>query len=105
MSKFVVSLLFVSIICECFADYFVKRWTLGGSGYFWFSLLMYNAMLLAWMAIVFETKEISLVGTVWLLLCHIGLIVIGAGIFHEPINLRQCIGITLAMISLILISI
>jgi multidrug transporter EmrE-like cation transporter len=106
MSRFVALFLFVSIGCECVADYLVKRWTLA-LGWPWFcgSLLMYNAMLLAWMAIVWKTKEISLVGTIWLLLCHVGLIAVGAGIFNEPITIRQGIGIALAMLSLILISI
>ena len=105
MNKFVTIFLLLSIGCECIADYLIKRWTLAASwSWFFGSLLMYNAMLLAWMAIVWKTKEISLVGTIWLLLCHIGLIAVGAGLFHEPITVRQGIGIALAMASLVLIS-
>lgn len=105
-NKFIIIFLFLSIGFECIADYFIKKWSLTlNSRYFLSSLLMYNLMLLSWTAIVFKTKEISLVGTIWLLLCHLGLIFVGIGIFQEPITMKQGIGIALAMIALVLISI
>ena len=107
MTKFIMLWLFISIAFECFGDYFVKKWSLDSASIrmFVYSIVFYNLMLLSWMIVIWKSKEISIVGTIWLLLGHGCLIMVGAGIFHEPLTIKQWCGIGLAAVSLVLMTI
>ena len=107
ITKFIVMWLLISIAFEGGGDYFVKRWSLDVTSVkmFMYSIVFYNLMLLSWMVVIWNSKEISIVGTIWLLLGHGCLIMVGAGIFHEPLTITQWCGIGLAAISLVLMTI
>lgn len=103
---FIIVCLLVSVMFEGFGDYFVKLWSTDPSIYknFILSLITYNCMLLTWMACIWKSKEISIVGTIWLLLGHGCLILVGAGMFHEVLTIKQWIGVGLAAVSLALMT-
>lgn len=98
--------LLVSVFFECIGDYFLKKWSLNTKDWkrVGFSMMGYNALLIAWIIAMWKSNEISIVGTIWLLLGHGCLILVGAGIFNEPITTTQWCGIGLAVVSLILMT-
>lgn len=68
------------------------------------SLAAYNLMLVAWMLAIRAVKEITIPGTVWLVLGQLVLVIVGVGIFGELLTIAQKIGIGLSIVALVLLS-
>lgn len=96
----------ISIFFEGFGDYFAKKWSITSYSMnnFVLAVVTYNLMIVTWLFAVKNSKEISIIGTVWLLLGHGCLILVGAVIFKETLTTAQWIGICLAAVALILMT-
>lgn len=60
---------------------------------------------IAWLPAITKHNILSVVGTIWSLLSVVITVVVGLVLFHEPITLCRVIGLILAFIAIVLLSI
>lgn len=65
----------------------------------------YNLMLIAWYFAMKQSGELAITGTVWLLSGQLAVALLGIIYFKEVINLYQSIGLILALVAIILLTI
>ncbi len=93
--------LLISAAIEGIADAFVKRWSVDG---LWrnaaFALIAYNFVQVAWMAAMHLSKKLAVTGTLWVLFMEVGVLIVGAGFFHETLTVNQIIGCALGIVAI-----
>lgn len=88
----------ISLCFEILGDVFLKRQRLI------LAMGAYNVMLMLWfLAVRIGDNSIALPGTIWLLGGHISLVLIGC-FFGEHLIFRQWLGVVLAFVALLMIS-
>jgi len=86
-------------------EYLSKRWGMHPSLPFAFFVVgVYALGTFAWLPALLHKNQLAIMGTAWLLLAMAATITIGVLVFHEPLNLRQGIGVVLAAVALVLLS-
>lgn len=59
---------------------------------------------LSWLPALLHKNELAIMGTAWLLLATVATVVIGFFVFGETLSTLQWIGIGLALVALVLLS-
>jgi len=68
-------------------------------------VLVYSLGSITWLPALLHKNQLSVMGTLWLLLGVLATIIIGVFVFHEHLNRYQIIGVVLALLAMILINI
>ena len=105
MSAKVLFWLAVSVIFEVVGDV-LTRSAAGRTNPFWWlaALVTYNAMLVSWLFAVNAAELIAVPGLIWLIGGSTAVVLVGCLGFHERVTSWQIIGIVLAAISMVFLS-
>jgi multidrug transporter EmrE-like cation transporter len=68
-------------------------------------LIIYSLGVLAWLPAILQRNSLSIVGTIWSVLSLLTTILIGVLIFGEKLSTLGIVGIIMAMLAIILLSI
>ena len=56
-----------------------------------------------WLPALYQKNSLAVTGTLWLVFALVATVLLGLLVFHEPISLRHCLGIVLAILVVILL--
>lgn len=93
--------LVISVVFFAFGEYFSKIWAakpnIGLA-----IVVVFTSVLSAftWLPALLHRNEIAIMGTIWLLLATVAVIVVGVVFFQEKISLIEWIGIGLGLLAL-----
>jgi len=108
--KFLLSInyivwLIISALFFAVGDFLSKKFALNPKiTYVVFVLLAYSLCSLTWLPAILQKNQLSIVGTIWSVMSLIATIAIGVIIFNEELSAIGVIGIIVAFISIILLS-
>lgn len=103
---YIISWLLVSVMFFAVGEYFSKAWALHPSYKTALTLVtMYVLGTLAWLPAIYRGQIISVVGTIWSLMSLLMTLFVGVALYHESLSHIQMVGIGLAFIAIILLSI
>ena len=98
--------LFLSVAFFGVGEYLSKKFALQPSFLLVCCILpMYSLGSLAWLPAIYRGQTLATVGTIWNLLSLLATLVVGLLIFHETLTTTQMVGVFLAFVSIILLSI
>jgi len=104
--SYVISWLIVSVMFFAIGEYFSKSWALQPTIEKAIVLvIMYVLGTVAWLPAIYRGQIISIVGTIWSVMSLLTTLFVGIVIFHETLTLNQLIGMIMAFLSIILLSI
>jgi len=109
--KFLLSInyivwLILSALFFAVGEYFSKKFALNPRVmYVLLILAAYCVGTLAWLPAILQKNSLSIVGTMWSVLSLFATVLIGVLIFGEKLSLIGIVGIVMAVISIILLSI
>ena len=87
-------------------EYLSKKWSIEPSVKLGSLLVsMYALGALAWMPAIYRGRSLSVVGSMWNLLSFCLTLFVGLVIFKETLSTHQMVGVALAFIAIILLSI
>lgn len=104
----IITILWLLLSVSFFAvgEYLSKKFALHPTATLVFCILpTYSLGSLAWLPAIYRGQVLSTVGTIWNLLSLVATLVVGLYFFHETLTTTQTIGVCLAFISIILLSI
>lgn len=85
-------------------EYVAKKWALQPSlGLATVVVLTYAVSTLAWLPVLLHKNQISLMGTLWLVLATVATVSVGVFAFHEQLSAVQWVGVGLALAALALL--
>jgi multidrug transporter EmrE-like cation transporter len=108
--KFLLSInyivwLIISALFFAIGEFLSKKFALSPKiTYIIFILITYSLGTLAWLPAILQKNQLSIVGTIWSVMSLIATIAIGVIIFNEGLSAIGVIGIIVAFISIILLS-
>lgn len=108
--KFLLSInyivwLILSALFFAAGEYLSKKFALSPKiTYIIFILIAYSLGTLAWLPAILQKNQLSIVGTIWSVMSLIATIAIGVIIFNEKLSTLGILGIAVAFISIILLS-
>ncbi len=108
--KFLLSInyivwLVISALFFAVGDFFSKKFALSPKiTYIVFVLLAYSICSLTWLPAILQKNQLSIVGTIWSVMSLVATIAIGVIIFGEKLSTLGIIGIAVALVSIILLS-
>lgn len=108
--KFLLSInyivwLVISAVFFAVGEFLSKKFALGPKLiYVLFILIAYSLGTLAWLPAILQKNSLSVVGTIWSVLTLATTVLIGILIFGEKVSTLGIIGIILAVIAVILLS-
>jgi len=93
--------LLISVIFYGFGEYFSKVWAIKPSLSTTLFLIIFSIIsLLTWLPALLHRNQISIMGTIWLLLATMATVFVGVVIFHEKITSIEWAGIIMALTAL-----
>lgn len=97
--------LLLSVACNITAEVFTKRYV-AKVHWIWMALLLagYVASSLAWVQVMHRRNQLALMGTLWLVLCCVGTVLVGTVGFDESLKPWQWVGAALAIVAAVLLS-
>jgi len=108
--KFLLSInylvwLFLSAVFFAIGEFMSKKFALEPKAILVIGILAVDSIgVLAWLPAILQKNQLSIVGTIWSVLSLLMTILIGILIFGEKLNPMGVIGIILAIISIIILS-
>lgn len=109
--KFILSInyiiwLILSALFFAVGEFLSKKFALGPrTTYVIFILIAYSLGVLAWLPAILQKNSLSIVGTLWSVISLLTTVLIGILIFGEKLSLIGIVGITIAIIAIVLLSI
>lgn len=101
----IVWLLISAIFFAC-GEYLSKTWAANPSPFLIILIIIANILsALFWLPALLHKNQLAIMGTAWLLFAIIATIALGIFVFHEKINIIQVVGIFLALLAMVLLSI
>jgi drug/metabolite transporter (DMT)-like permease len=97
------------LISACFfagGEYLSKRWGMAPS--FNFALLVtfvYSFGVLAWLPALLHKNQLVFMGTLWTVLSTLVTVAIGFFIFHEKLSALQWLGVLLAFVAMLFLTV
>ena len=97
--------LVLSALCFATGEFLSKKFALAPSwGYVFIILVPYTLGVLAWLPAILIKNQLSIVGAIWSVLSLAATVLIGVLIFSEKLSMLGIIGLVLAFISVLLLS-
>jgi drug/metabolite transporter (DMT)-like permease len=97
--------LFLSALFFALGEYLSKLWGENPSLRLTAMVVgVYALGTLSWLPALLHRNELAIMGTAWLLLATVATVVIGFFVFGETLTILQWLGIGLALIALVLLS-
>ena len=97
--------LITSGIFFAFGEFFSKKFALHPRFSLLFYLLLVDVIsLIAWLPAIMEKHQLSIIGTMWSVISLLLTVLIGVIVFGEKLNTLSILGIILALISVVLLS-
>ena len=91
-------------IFYCLGEYLSKQYSLAPSvSLIFMTVAAYSMAVLAWLPALRGHGSLTILGTITSVLSAVAAIGIGILIFKEPVTARQCVGMGLALLALILL--
>ncbi len=98
--------LIIAIVFYAGGEYLSKAWALGPSVLKTVLVLVaYSLGILAWLPALLQKNQLAVTGTLWSIMALITTVSIGIIVFHEHVGYLQIIGLALAFVATILLSI
>lgn len=98
--------LILSALFFACGEYFSKRFALNPKlNFVIFIIATYVLGTLAWLPAILQKNQLSIVGTIWSVLSLLATVFIGIIIFSEKLSIIGIVGIIMAFVSIILLSI
>ena len=93
--------LLISVVFYGFGEYYSKIWAIKPNLATILYLILFSLIsLLAWLPALLHRNQISIMGTIWLLLATMATVFVGVVIFQEKITPIEWVGILMALIAL-----
>lgn len=93
--------LLISVVFYAFGEYFSKAWAIKPNIVTIIYLCIVSMIsLLVWLPALLHRNQISIMGTIWLLLATVATVFVGVVIFHEKITPIEWAGIVMALAAL-----
>ncbi len=105
MSLYVFIWLFISMVCFGLGEYFSKQLATSLNTKTVIQVLVsYFLATLAWIPAIHRYNVISVVGVIWSVLSILITVILGLIVFKEPVTTFKVVGIILAILSVIFLS-
>lgn len=93
--------LLISVVLYGFGEYFSKLWAMKPNINTTLIIVGVSVLsLLAWLPALLHRNQISIMGTIWLLLATMATVFVGVVLFHEKITPIEWAGIIMALMAL-----
>lgn len=106
MSIEVVIYLLIGTVLYSFGDWFSKKYSMApGFLLGFYAWACYALTTFCWLPALTKHNSLSLMGTIWAVMTTLTAVLIGVLIFKESLTMIQLVGIVLAVVSIVLLSI
>jgi len=98
--------LFISVLFYAVSEYLSKKWALDRSNWLIVCILFFYVTSSAmWLPAIASKNSLVLCGIIWLILATMATIGIGVFIYHEPLTWYQYVGLSMALVAMVLLSV